>query len=215
MSLRPHTTVQSLSGTGSLRVGAAFIAYIAFYVKLHEGHDKKASTMRAEDRTKRAEEAVELSLEMQRAFIGLIGTHRRRTYAHDFVYGLHQLYSTFAKPWNATTEGSEHAHQEMKKYFHHLCCHNAKSKHGSVYQVLRLRHVKLQLMGDYARMYLPWSEYAAMRCSQQLGQESSAAAQRKAKRQRKEVATVRGLKKYKADSAMTDNADSIRLNIVL
>ena len=84
----------------SQRVGAAFVSFIAFYSKLHAGHELKASELSPEMRKERAEEAVELSIEMQRAFLALIGTtHRRRTHAHDFVYGLHQLFMVWAKPW--------------------------------------------------------------------------------------------------------------------
>lgn len=84
----------------SQRVDAAFVSFIAFYSKLHAGHELKASELSPEMRKERAEEAVELSIEMQRAFLALIGTtHRRRTHAHDFVYGLHQLFMVWAKPW--------------------------------------------------------------------------------------------------------------------
>ena len=51
---------------------------------------------------------------MQRAVLALIGSHRRRTYAHDLVYGSYQQYMLFGKPWSCATEGSEHAHQDMK-----------------------------------------------------------------------------------------------------
>ena len=78
--------------------------------------------MGAAEREELADEAVALALDFQRTMIALIGTHRRRTYAHDFVYGMHQLYMLFAKPWHAATEGNEHAHQDMKKYFHGMAC---------------------------------------------------------------------------------------------
>ena len=60
--------------------------------------------------------------------LALIGTHRRRTYAHDLVYGLHQLYTLFGKPWNAATEGNEHAHQDMKRYFRDMATHRGVSQ---------------------------------------------------------------------------------------
>jgi hypothetical protein len=202
--------------TYSQRVGCAFVTYITFYAKLHEGHDKKASEMSAADRTAAATEAVNISIDMQRAMLALIGTHRRRTYAHDFVYGLHQTYSLFAKPWNASTEGSEHAHQDMKRYFHHLVCHSRKHEHGSCYQILRLRTVKNQLMRDYAAMYLPWSEYAAMRCKQVLGVSNTEAVCAKRKRHHKASMGPKGEKKYKpvAEDKMLLCAANIQAQIV-
>eukprot|EP00966_Prymnesium_polylepis_P108846 2519344-Prymnesium_polylepis.1 len=59
--------------------------------------------------------------------IDLIGEHRRRAYAHDLYYGMHQLYALYGKPWHGSTEGGEHAldaHQEVKKMFAHLSCHS-------------------------------------------------------------------------------------------
>lgn len=202
--------------TYSQRVGAAFLTYIALYAYMHEDHDVKASTVSKEEREKRADHATELAIEMQRAMIGLIGTHRRRTYAHDFVYGMHQLYRLFAKPWNAATEGSEHAHQEMKLFFHHLACHNGRGKHGSCYQVLRLRVVKQVLMRDHARIFLPWSEYAAQRCHQVLGlldanqQQPSPAEVQKLKRAHKATGSLKGEKKYKQDSKMAATCEAVK-----
>jgi|TARA_B110000046_G_scaffold97300_2_gene105010 hypothetical protein len=202
--------------TYTQRVGAAFVSYITFYVYLHANHGVKASEVSPTARTTAAEEAVKLSLDMQRAMLALIGTHRRRTYAHDFVYGMHQVYSLFAKPWNASTEGSEHAHQDMKKYFHHLCCHNAKSEHGSCYQVLRLRTVKTQLLKDFASMLLPWSEYAAMRANMVCGDQNATTAERDRKRKHHHATgAVKGEKKYKeGEERMVLNATNINAQIV-
>lgn len=216
------------------RVAAAFAAYITFYSKLHENHDRKASSIFPSECRRLATEAVEMSIEMQRAFLALIGSHRRRTYAHDFVYGLHQIYMTFGKPWNVATEGNEHAHQEMKKFFHHLCCHNRKAEHGSCYQILRLRLVKQQLMNDFAKMFLPWTEYAAMRCNKKLGlgtiivddgggaliaagspadgaeMSSLDAEKNRRKKRRQEAITIKGEKQYKCDTKMIQNCENIR-----
>ena len=57
-------------------------------------------------------------------------------FLHDLVYGTYQQYMLFGKPWNCATEGNEHAHQDMKKFFKHLANHNPNSKHGDCYQVL-------------------------------------------------------------------------------
>ena len=53
--------------------------------------------------------SAEEDIAMQRAMLALVGSHRRRTYAHDLVYGTYQQYILFGKPWNCATEGSEHA----------------------------------------------------------------------------------------------------------
>lgn len=124
------------------------------------------------ERSKRGDTAVELAINMQRAMLALIGTHRRRTYAHDLVYGIHQLYMLFGKPWNAATEGNEHAHQDMKKYFHDLACHNPKHPKSSCYQVLRLTLVKRQLLQTKSNL-LPNSNYAAMRANRVLQEDAA------------------------------------------
>ena len=38
------------------------------------------------------------------------------------------LYEAVGKPYLAATEGNEHAHQEMKKFFHGLCAHSSRIK---------------------------------------------------------------------------------------
>ena len=96
------------------------MSFIQLYSYMHEDHAVAASSMDEAARSARADTAVELAVELQRAILALCGTHRRRAYAHDLVYGMHALYALFAKPWNAATEGNEHAHKDMKKYFHDL-----------------------------------------------------------------------------------------------
>ena len=148
--------------TTAERVGLAFAAFIDFYDYLHSDHNRKASEITQEERATKATRATQLALDMQRATLALVGTHRRRTYAHDLVYGMHQLYSMFGRPWNAATEGSEHAHQDMKNFFLHLTCHSTKHKHGDMHQVLELLTVKQELLRNLSHL-LPCSEYAAMR----------------------------------------------------
>lgn len=203
-------------------VGVAIGGFIALYTYMHEAHDVKASDVPPAQREEKADHAVKLALEMQRGMMALIGTHRRRTYAHDLVYGMHQLYKLFAKPWNAATEGSEHGHQKMKKFFHHLCCHNGKGEHGSCYEVLRLEHVEQQLLREYAWEILPHSEYAAQRSGKVLGELSSNQTppepQRRArggtKRKHRFTGSVKGEKKYKADTKMEDLAAAIKTKLV-
>lgn len=153
----------------SQRVGAAWVAYIELYDYLKSGHGVPASELTPDIRMQRGDTAIELALNLQRAMLGLIGTHRRRTYAHDLVYGMHQLYMLFGKPWNAATEGNEHAHQDMKKFFHGMACHNPSMPHSDCYQVLRMTVVKAELLRSKAHL-LPASNYAAMRANRVLAE---------------------------------------------
>ena len=84
---------------------------------------------------------------------------------------MHKLYRLFGKPWNAATEGSEHLHQDMKRYFLHLTCHSNK-KTGDCLQVLRLMLVKQSLLRKYAHL-LPHSQYAAMRANMVLSKDAA------------------------------------------
>ena len=102
--------------------------------------------------------------------LALIGTHRRRTYAHDLVYGLHKLYKLFGKPWNAACEGSEHAHQEIKAFYADMVCHSGKHGHSDAYEILRLRLVKSQILSDFASGILPHSKYASARADKMWSQ---------------------------------------------
>ena len=100
--------------------------------------------------------------------IDLIGEHRRRAYAHDLYYGMHQLYTLYGKPWHGSTEGGEHAHQEVKKMFAHLSCHSKAhaSKFSGVYhQVLRNSVIKAQLCRERAAIDLNVSKYNAARAN--------------------------------------------------
>ena len=95
-------------------------------------------------------------------------------------YGLHKLYRLFGKPWNAATEGSEHLHQDMKRYFLHLTCHSNK-KTGDCLQVLRLMLVKQSLLRKYAHL-LPHSQYAAMRANMVLSKDAADKGKKRAAR---------------------------------
>lgn len=68
-------------------MGAAFVAFIQFYAYLKQDHGVFADQLTPEKRAERAETAIEFALTMQRAMLALLGTSRRRTYAHDLVYG--------------------------------------------------------------------------------------------------------------------------------
>ena len=190
--------------TYTQRVGAAFVAFIQFYEYITKDHGVKSNTLNAEARTARADEAVQHALTMQRAILALIGTHRRRTYAHDLVYGLHQLYALFGKPWHAATEGNEHAHQDMKNFFHQLACHNGRGPHSDCYAVLRLTTVKRQMLNDHHGL-LPTTKYAAMRACRVL-QEDAVVVEGKRKGCE---SGPKGLKVYTEDARMRDCAERI------
>ena len=153
------------------RVGCAVIALIYFYEYITAHHGEKASIIRADPAAldTRASKAVVLAVQLQRAMIAVCGTHRRRAYAHDMVYGLHRIYSLVAKPWAVATEGSEHKHQEVKRFFAHLICHNDKGPHGGAFEILRMELVKEQLFREHGHL-LPRSNYIAQRINRVQGE---------------------------------------------
>ena len=219
-----HRILTGSGGTGgeantdlsySQRVGAAFVSFIQLYDFLHTDHHVPASQLDPAARSERGDKAVEKALEMQRAMLALIGSHRRRTYAHDLVYGIHQLYMLFAKPWNAATEGNEHAHQDMKKFFHDLACHNPKAPKSSCYQVLRLTLVKRQLLQTKAHL-LPASNYAAMRANRVLQEDAlKQAGKRRGKLSGpKGLKDSRGINTPETDSKMQICAKRIHAEVV-
>ena len=58
---------------------------------------------------------------------------------------------------------------------------------------LRLKTIKQQLMRDHARMYLPWSEYAASRCGKVLGDSNLTPRDRAVlKRRRQSTVPIKG-----------------------
>lgn len=153
-----------LNLTYAQRAAAAVCAFISLYTYLHENANVKASALDQEARAARGAEASARAVELQRTIIALAGTHRRRVYAHDLVYGMHKLYTLFAKPWNAATEGNEHAHQDMKNFFKKMVCH----KGNDALEVLRLLHVKEHVFREVAPSRLPASQYAAGRVNAQI-----------------------------------------------
>ena len=197
----PSTEKATIDLSYSQRVGIAFVTFIQFYMYLHADHDVPASKLDATARSERGDTAVELAVAMQRGMLALIGSHRRRTYAHDFVYGTHQLYMLFGKPWNAATEGNEHAHQDMKAFFHKLACHSSKG-HSDCYAVLRLLVVKRQSLIDHWDL-LPNSNYAAMRANRTLPPTATG-----------QGSKTCGAKRYKNDDRMLSVAHSIQTMVV-
>ena len=197
--------------TYAQRVGIAFVAFIQFYCYLHEGHRTPAKELNETIRSERGDEAVRLAITMQRGMLALIGTHRRRTYAHDLVYGTYQLYMLFGKPWNAATEGNEHAHQDMKSFFHNMTCHGGRGAHGDAYAVLRLTVVKRQLLQTKWHL-LPNSKYAAMRANHTMQEDAVQTGGKKRGRQAGPI----GLKMYaeETEGKMKANAARVQMEVV-
>ena len=83
------------------RVGAAFLAIMAFHDCIRSNHKRSAKEIDMPERLSLARKATRAALRMEKAMLALIGTHRRRTYARDIVYGTHMLYVLYARPWKA------------------------------------------------------------------------------------------------------------------
>ena len=193
------------------RVGAAFVTFIEFYAYIKSDHGVPANLLTTKLRKERAAKAIEYALNMQRAMLALIGTGRRRTYAHDLVYGTYQQYMLFGKPWNCATEGNEHAHQDMKKFFKNMANHNPNSTHGNCFQVLRLMVIKNHMLQTKYHL-LPNSNYAAMRANHVL-QEHSIRVQGK---RRGADSGPKGLKRYgnKEQDKLAESARRVQAEVV-
>jgi hypothetical protein len=155
------------------RVAVAFVAFIDFYMYLHADQGVRAADLDETKRGERGDHAVGLAKVMQRATLALIGSHRRRTYAHDLVYGTYQLYMLFGKPWNAATEGNEHAHQNMKQFFHTMSQHGPKG-HCDAFNCLRLGVVFRTQVRDFGATKIVHNAYAAQRMNRVLAEQAVA-----------------------------------------
>jgi len=117
-----------VESTYAQRTGAAWLAFTTLYEYMYEGHDVQLKDLLQAERERKGEYAAELALDMERAMLALIGSYRRRTYAHDLVYGIYDLYtSRSGSPGPLLTEGNEHLHQDMKQYFSHMCFRTAST----------------------------------------------------------------------------------------
>ena len=136
------------------------------------------------------------AVELQRSMVALMGTHRRRAYAHDLVYGMHKLYMLFGKPWNASTEGNEHAHQDMKNFFRHMVCHRG---HDAL-EVLKLLIVKQYIFQEVGEKYLAPSEYNAMRLNTLMKRAAD----------KEDAGSKLNAKKYKGEGKMLDMSAALK-----
>jgi len=193
------------------RVGAAFVTFIEFFAYIKSDHGVPADKLNETMRSNRADDAIKLALNMQRAMLALIGTGRRRTYAHDLVYGTYQQYMLFGKPWNCATEGNEHAHQDMKKFFKNMANHNPNAKYGDCYQVLRLTVIKNHLLQTKYDL-LPNSNYAAMRANHLLQEQ----AKRVEGKRRGANSGAKGVKLYgsKEQAKLAESARRVQAEVV-
>ena len=118
------------------------------------------------------------------------------------------MFMLFGKPWHAATEGNEHAHQDMKAYFHDMACHAGKGP-SDCYAVLRLTIVKRHMLQTRAQL-LPNSHYAAMRANHVLQEE----AEKKEGQKRGAASGPKGEKMYKEDTRMQTTGRRIQAEVV-
>ena len=116
--------------------------------------------MYKDERKQLAREAYDLGCDVVRAVVAVMGADERQTYLHDIVYGLAKLIIILGKPYLGATEGNEHAHQEIKKDFHTMCCHSNK-KFGSMMQTLRLHHLRRKVFHKFSGFAPPTKESEA------------------------------------------------------
>ena len=116
------------------RVCLCFLTLGELWSFVHQ-NELNSSDISMELRKQRAEEAARLAVEAERAYLLTFGTVDRRTYVHDAVYGLADIYMVLGKPYLASCKGNEHAHQRMKAAFHNLVSKSAKRR-GASLQVL-------------------------------------------------------------------------------
>ena len=147
-------------------VSYMMLALTELWTFLHQ-NELDSSKIGPEMRASRAAVAEKLALELEGAILSCVGTKRRRTYAHDMVYGLRKLYMLYGKPWMGSTEGNEHAHQEMKGMFRHMCGKSSKRR-GAILQLMDLGASKRILVNEVAGE-LPRQAYTATLTGLQVG----------------------------------------------
>jgi hypothetical protein len=155
------------------RVSSMYYALACHWDFSHPHGVIDCKLLSAEDREARATLAAELGVELQRAMVLCMGTEKRRTYAHDLVYGPAKLYMLLGNPYLGATEGNEHAHQEMKKFFHQMCSHSSKSKCDCLQfmNLHKLKRIAVEELSDD----IPWTIYSEMLTGKATGQKSARA----------------------------------------
>ena len=102
-------------------------------------HQKDLELIDVDLRKARGKEAKMLGLAVATATIDCVGTKRQLTYLHDIYYGVEKLYEVLGKPYLASTEGNEHAHQEAKMAFKRCISHSCKRRPDSL-QLMDFHH---------------------------------------------------------------------------
>ena len=136
--------------TYTQRVCAMVLTFMTHYGFTHMHNALDTDKLDPATRKRLAEQAAHLGVACTRAKVACIGTGKRSTYSHDIVYGPPMLYMVLGKPYLAATEGNEHAHQEVKKWFKKMTCHSDKST-CDMLQYLNLsciKHLLVEQDGD-------------------------------------------------------------------
>ena len=109
------------------RVCTMFYALACFWQFLHQerGDVDAFPDGQAEELAK---EAATIALDVENAMLACIGHKKQRGYAHDTLYGVSKIFLILKNAYLGSTEGFEHAHQEMKKMFRAMCSHSDKNK---------------------------------------------------------------------------------------
>ena len=135
-----------------------FLGMSAHYRFTHEINKRKSSSILPSERQALAKEAYELGCDVVQAVCDVCGTELRQTYLHDIVYGLQKLFILLGKPYLGATEGNEHAHQEMKQDYHHLCNRGGKRKVSDMLQLMNLSHLRREVYRQYGKFAPPTRE---------------------------------------------------------
>ena len=127
--------------TYKAKVVVMFLAMSAHWKFTHSVNTRDASGIDKAERVELAKKAYSFGCDVVQAVVAVCGDEARQTYLHDMVYGLQKLFIILGKPYLGATEGNEHAHQEMKKDFHTMCCHS-NCRAGSMLQLMELSHLR-------------------------------------------------------------------------
>ena len=127
--------------TYKAKVLSMFLAMSAHWKFTHSVNPRDASGIDKAERVELAKQAYSFGCDVVQAVVAVCGDEARQTYLHDMVYGLQKLFLILGKPYLGATEGNEHAHQEMKKDFHTMCCHS-NCRAGSMLQLMELSHLR-------------------------------------------------------------------------
>ena len=150
------------------KVVIMFLSITRLYQFMHEVNDKRSSSFGPTERKKMSRQAATYAQEMATAVLNVCGTSTMQTYLHDAVYGMATLYLVLGKPYLGATEGNEHAHQTMKKYFKRMCSHSWKIA-GDALQLMNLFHLREWAIAEFGEFAKPSVETAWRLGTQEVG----------------------------------------------